>query len=108
MNDREVLDWIESQISFKLSDLQQKIVKESWQGKTYQDIANSYGYNVQYVKDVGYRLWNLLSQVCEEKISKKNFRVKIEKITNISTNTLNNHRDWSDAPSTSLFFGRNR
>jgi hypothetical protein len=62
--------------------LQQYILKGSWEGRSYQCIANSYGYNLQYIKDVGYRLWHSLSESCGEKITKKNFPVKIESIIN--------------------------
>jgi hypothetical protein len=108
MNDKQVFDWIESQTASKLSDLQQEILKGSWEGRSYKCIANSCGYQLQYVKDVGYRLWHLLSESCGEIITKKNFPVKIESIINASVKTINKNQDWADAPDISIFFGRNK
>jgi hypothetical protein len=113
MNNKQVFHWIENQTTYQFSDLQQKILKGSWEGRSYKCIAYSYSYNVQYVKDVAYRLWNLLSESCGEKITKKNFPVKIENIINASANTINkntvnNYRDWSYVPDISRFIDRNK
>jgi hypothetical protein len=108
MDDQQVFDWIESQTDSKLSDLQQEILKGSWERRSYKCIANSCGYQLQYVKDIGYRLWHLLSESCGEIITKKNFPVKIEIIINASANTVNNYQDWADAPDIFSFIGRNK
>jgi hypothetical protein len=108
MDEQEIFHWIESQINSKLSDLQQDILKGSWEGENYQFIAQYHNYNVQYVKDVGYRLWHSLTESCGERITKKNFPVKIESIINASVNTINNYQDWADAPDTSIFLGRKK
>ncbi|MBD2188780.1 NB-ARC domain-containing protein [Pseudanabaena mucicola] len=61
----------------RLKDLEQKVLLYSWEGKTYEEIAELCGYDPSYVRDVGYRLWNLLSTTFGEKITKKNLQVVI-------------------------------
>jgi hypothetical protein len=57
-----------------LTDVQELVFHQSWSGQTYSEIAESSGYNAHYIKDVGYKLWKLLSQVFEEEVTKSNFR----------------------------------
>jgi WD40 repeat protein len=107
MNDdyNEVINWIEVETRTKLTELQKAILKGSWEDKKYEEIANSLRYNLQYVKDVGYELWELISQVCKEKITKKTFRTKLEqRCQNLTPPT--HRRDWGDAPDIPVFFGR--
>ena len=58
----------------RLNSVQELILTQCWSGKTYQEIAEASGYDSDYVRVVGSRLWQLLSQVFEEKITKNNFR----------------------------------
>lgn len=44
-----------------LNDLQYVILKSAWQGKTYGIIADEYGCTEGHAKDVGYLLWQILS-----------------------------------------------
>ena len=65
-----------------LSDLQRLLLDLSWSDPRlrYDDIAKTYGYSVNYLKqDVGPKLWQLLSEVCGEKVSKTNFRSALER-----------------------------
>lgn len=57
-----------------LSELQELILTECWAGKTYQEIALASGYDSDYIRVVGSRLWQSLSLACEAKISKNNFK----------------------------------
>ena len=59
----------------RLSSLQELILKECWQGKSYQEIAQSSGYDSDYVRVAGSRLWLILSEVFGEKVTKNNFKV---------------------------------
>lgn len=56
-----------------LNDVQELVFRNSWLGQTYVEIAQS-GYNANYIKDVGYKLWKLLSKVFKEEVTKSNFR----------------------------------
>ena len=58
----------------RLNSVQELILKHCWSGKTYQEIANESGYDSDYVRVVGSRLWQLLSESFSEKITKNNFR----------------------------------
>ncbi|MEP0871272.1 ATP-binding protein [Trichocoleus desertorum AS-A10] len=58
----------------RLSKIQAEILRQSWDGKSYTDIALASDYDAGYVKDVGSHLWQLLSQVLGEKVTKHNFR----------------------------------
>ncbi|MEH2381690.1 MAG: NB-ARC domain-containing protein [Nostoc sp.] len=119
-----------------LNDIQQMILRESWSldRQSYDQIADTYGYSPTYLKhDIGPKLWKLLSQVLEEKVSKTNFRTAIERqfqlknlipqfnqIQDIAAEktplnipsdpvieevtTL--HQDWGDVIDTDLFYGR--
>jgi hypothetical protein len=53
-----------------LNNLQELIFRQSWEGKSYQEITASEGYDPNYIKDVGFKLWQLLSKALREKISK--------------------------------------
>ncbi len=58
----------------KLNGVQELVLRECWLGKTYQEIAASSGYDSDYVRVVGSRLWQNLSLAFEVKISKNNFK----------------------------------
>lgn len=58
----------------RLNSIQELILTQCWSGKTYQEIADSSGYDPDYVRVVGSRLWQLLSESFAEKITKNNFR----------------------------------
>lgn len=57
----------------ELSNIQTTVFLQAWQGKTYQQIAQSTGYDADYIKDVGHKLWRKLSELLGESLSKHNF-----------------------------------
>ena len=62
----------------RLNAVQELVLRECWRGKTYQEIAQNSGYDFDYVRVVGSRLWQNLSQVFEAKITKNNFKSVLE------------------------------
>ena len=58
----------------RLNSVQELILTQCWSGKTYQEIAGASGYDSDYIRVVGSRLWQLLSESFSEKITKNNFR----------------------------------
>ena len=58
----------------RLNRVQELVLRECWLGKTYQEIAVASGYDSDYVRVVGSRLWQDLSQALGRKVSKNNFR----------------------------------
>lgn len=63
-----------------LSNLETDIFRGAWNNLTYEKIADKIGYNnVDYLKrDVGYKLWQKLSKVLLQKVTKKNCKAIIE------------------------------
>jgi len=57
-----------------LSHLQELIFCECWEGRTYPEIAQNSGYDADYIRDAGFKLWQLLSKAFGEKVTKHNFR----------------------------------
>lgn len=58
----------------RLNGVQELVLRECWRGKTYQEIASISGYDSDYIRVVGSKLWQNLSQAFEEKVSKHNFK----------------------------------
>lgn len=108
-----------------LNDLQETIFRACWEQKSYPEIAETYGYDAEYIKLVGFQLWKKLSEACGEKITKNNFRSVLRrrsqfdssniisgcKETQQSIQNLNlkiqNRIDWGEAIDISVFYGRN-
>ena len=58
----------------RLNKVQELVLRECWLGKTYQQIAAASGYDSDYVRVVGSRLWQALSEAFDRKVSKNNFK----------------------------------
>ncbi len=58
----------------RLNHIQTKVYIGAWKGYTYQKISEKEGYDTDYLKDVGHRLWKQLAEEMREPISKHNFR----------------------------------
>lgn len=81
MDLKEALEFVDNLIYTKtgkhLNDLERQVFIGSWQGQTYEEI---YPFNPEYVeKYVGYKLWQKISNVLREKVSKKKFRGALER-----------------------------
>jgi hypothetical protein len=63
-----------------LDDLQKAVIVGTWERQTYEDIAQQYRFNKNYVGDVGAGLWQLLSEVFGEEVKKSNFRSTLERL----------------------------
>jgi hypothetical protein len=60
--------------SERLSNVQELVFRHCWQGKSYQQIADEAGYDSDYIRVVGSRLWQTLSQSFGERIAKNNIQ----------------------------------
>ncbi|WP_250125218.1 NB-ARC domain-containing protein [Chroococcidiopsis sp. CCMEE 29] len=103
-----------------LNDLQELIVRQSWEEKTYPEIAASSGYDDGYIKYVGFQLWKALSDALGERVSKNNFRSALRRWQESSFNRsaespqsllqdspLNTQQcDWGEAIDVTVFYGR--
>jgi len=55
-----------------LNDIQELVFRQTWEGRSYLEIAKKTAYDAEYVKYVGFQLWQLLSRVFGEKVTKSN------------------------------------
>jgi hypothetical protein len=59
-----------------LDDAQRLVLKGTWEGLTYNQMAE--GYNPDYLKDVGANLWNTLSSAFNRKVTKNRLKSVLE------------------------------
>ncbi|MBF2029801.1 MAG: tetratricopeptide repeat protein [Oscillatoriales cyanobacterium C42_A2020_001] len=62
-----------------LSDLRAAVFRGSWEGETYDAIAERLGYAEAYVKEEGANLFRLLTEILGERVTKTNFRAALER-----------------------------
>ncbi|MEG4287527.1 ATP-binding protein [Microcoleus sp. C2C3] len=70
-----------------LDSLQKAILRGAWNNQKYKEIAARNHRSEKYVKEVGFKLWKLMSVALgEEQVSKANFRAKLEnlQVSNVS------------------------
>ena len=72
-----VLDTVITEKS--LNDLQLLVLRQCLQGLSYTQIAAEAGYDVDYIKNVGSKLWKLLSTALGESVTKSNIRSVLER-----------------------------
>jgi uncharacterized protein YjbI with pentapeptide repeats len=58
----------------RLNKVQDIVFRQSWEGRSYKEIAASTEYEYDYIKDAGAKLWKLLSTALEEKVKKDNLK----------------------------------
>ncbi|MTJ09781.1 NB-ARC domain-containing protein [Anabaena sp. UHCC 0204] len=84
----EILQFVDNLVFTKtdkhLDDLQQKIIEELFNGKTYKQIANIYDYDEGYIGDESRNLFKILSEGLGEDINKSNFCWTLERVKNCS------------------------
>jgi len=61
----------------RLSNIQEQLFRQTWEGKTYAEIAETCGYDASYIRDVGYRLWQMLTKGFGERVTKHNLQVVV-------------------------------
>ena len=61
----------------RLSNIQEQLFRQTWEGKTYSEIAETCGYDASYIRDVGYRLWQMLTKGFGERVTKHNLQVVV-------------------------------
>ncbi|MEG4169714.1 MULTISPECIES: WD40 domain-containing protein [unclassified Microcoleus] len=55
-----------------LNDIHILVLRQTWERRSYPDIAKSAGYDAEYIKFVGFQLWQVLSRLFGEKVTKSN------------------------------------
>ncbi|WP_019501990.1 NB-ARC domain-containing protein [Pseudanabaena sp. PCC 6802] len=100
-----------------LGQVYELVFRESWEGKTYSQIADATSYDYDYIKEIGAWLWQSLSEVLNERVTKKNVRSMFRRYRDAdpgdedySHSKALRHNDawidWTEAPDVSLFYGR--
>ncbi|MCL1475265.1 NB-ARC domain-containing protein [Argonema antarcticum] len=100
-----------------LNDVQEHIFRASWEGQTYSDIAKELGYDTEYIKNVGAKLWKILTQAFGEEVTKGNFKAVLRRRKELNPDPRpvepippspppRRYQDWGEAPDVSLFYGR--
>jgi WD40 repeat protein len=126
MNFEQALEVANTAVSAKfgrrLSDVETAILKGAWQNQTYEQIAQTSGYSVSYLtRDIGPKLWKLLSQALGEMVSKTNVQAVLKQQSAAAQKCLHStdkfpiknqnskiktRLDWGEAADVSLFYGR--
>ncbi len=89
MNIEEALNTVDSVLPGKsLSTVQELIFRHTWEGKTYLEIADIAGYDSAYIRDVGYKLWQMLSKAFGERVTKNNLQVVLRRYAARSNNKM--------------------
>ncbi|MEG3906128.1 response regulator [Microcoleus sp. B4-C5] len=70
---------LESKTSKPLNFLEQEILKAAWKNATYSAVADSLYLSIGHIKDLAAILWQRLSDVMGQKVTKNNFRSVLEK-----------------------------
>lgn len=84
-----------------LSDVEILVLQGSWEGQSYSEIAEQYGYSTEYINsDVGFTLWSKLSQASGEKVTKRNFRGALERQRQPSGPTSRTVANYLERPPT--------
>jgi WD40 repeat protein len=68
----EALLFLDSVLQEPLNDVQELVFRQTWEGRSYPAIAKTTAYDAEYIKLVGFQLWQLLSRVFGEKVTKSN------------------------------------
>jgi WD40 repeat protein len=97
--------------NFQLNKIQKIVISEVWSGKSYDQIAKTYGYDYGYVKDVGADLWQLISKALDKKVTKLNLRSILTQYAQpqakaVAPKVSPGQQDWGEAIDVSIFYGR--
>jgi WD40 repeat protein len=84
-----------------LKTLQAAIVSQVWKGDSYQKIGRELGYEPEYIKQAASQLWQLLSAIIGQKVSKSNLCSILQRYQTSLTIT-----NWGEAIDVSHFYGR--
>ncbi|MEY3298675.1 MAG: hypothetical protein RLZZ597_1935 [Cyanobacteriota bacterium] len=97
----------------QLTKIQALVFRQSWEGRSYTEIARASGYDPGYVKDTGAKLWQTLSEVYGVKVTKLNLQGVIKRAASkaprpnrIAPVVTSRRVDWGDAIDVSIFYGR--
>jgi hypothetical protein len=107
MNGQEALKVIdrllEQQRQPTLKDIQRSILLQVLERHSYQSIAQELEYETDYIKHVAAQLWQRLSRLVREKVTKGNVESILQRYRSSCSIS-----DWGEAIDVSQFYGRKR
>mgnify|MGYP005839581619 CR=1 FL=1 len=74
----EVLHLIHVAGNTKLTPIQEQLLRQSWEGRSYAEIAAMSYYEEPYLRNIASHLWQILSHLFNIPIQKANFRTTLE------------------------------
>jgi formylglycine-generating enzyme required for sulfatase activity len=98
INTDNALEMVDEEVFSKtgksLNDLERLVVQGTFANQTYEEIAASAAaYSVHHLKNVGIKLWKVLSEVFGEKVTKRNLQNVLEQwVVARRRPTINRHR----------------
>lgn len=92
MNTQKIIEAVEKAILNRpLTAIERLILQESWSGQTYKEMAKTSSYGIPHMKEVGSHLWQELSDVLGQRVTKKTLHLVLSSAqTDPSTSTVNN------------------
>ena len=63
----------------RLNKVQEIVFRQSWEGKSYQEMATLFDYDAGYIKDTGSQLWQVLSRAFGYRVTKNNFQSALKR-----------------------------
>jgi len=85
---QEILQFVDDAVYAKtrkrLNDLQRGIIEGTLKRQKYDDIAENCGCSAGHAKDVGYELLQMLSDIFDEEVDKKNLKSVVERQGNLN------------------------
>lgn len=80
-----------------LKDIELELLQGSWDGLTYDQIAETYHHSVNYIRgDIGPKLWHKLSLALAEEVTKNNFKGALERAWKQQQSSSSNHLSFPE------------
>ncbi len=93
----------------RLNDVQIAVLEGTLEGESYPTLADRSTYTVEYLREVGARLWQLLAQALGEPVSKKNIRSILQRYQqSLAVVALERQYFWGESIDVSIFYGRTK
>jgi NB-ARC domain len=90
-----------------LNDVQVVVLAGTLAGESYPILADRSTYTVEYLREVGARLWQLLAQALGEPVNKKNIRSILQRYQqSLAVVALERQYFWGESIDVSIFYGR--
>lgn len=112
----EALVLLDQMQGLYFSTVQEQILRRAIAGQTYRRMAQQMGYETDYLKYVGSKLWQELSTTLGQPVSKSNVRAVLHQLQRQQNHPSGSSFkcpskiacDWGDAPVLQSFYGRQR